>query len=65
MKIKTGNQYKDDIFNKLNFDFESGKKILDCGCGDGLDAKIFINKYKLRNYGIEVNEHKAVKKIKG
>lgn len=37
-------QYKNDIFNKLGFSFEKGKKILDVGCGDGSDGKIFIPK---------------------
>lgn len=64
MMIKTGNQYKDDIFNKLGFDFEQGK-ILDIGCGDGSDAQIFINEYKLVVYGIDIYEHDNIKKIKG
>lgn len=65
MIIKTGNQYKDDIFNKLGFDFERGKKILDVGCGDGADAKIFIGEYGLETYGIDIYEHEGIKDIKG
>ena len=42
-RISQYGQYKDDFFNKLDFNFEKGKKILDVGCGDGSDAKIFIN----------------------
>jgi len=58
-------QYKRDIFSKLNFDFLPGKKILDLGCGDGSDAQIFINEYKLNTYGIDIYEHANVKKING
>lgn len=65
MKITTGNQYKDDIFNKLGFFFTEGKKILDVGCGDGSDGAIFINEYKLKTYGIDIFEHENIKKIKG
>jgi ubiquinone/menaquinone biosynthesis C-methylase UbiE len=65
MRVKTGNQYKDDIFNKLGFMFEPGRKMLDCGCGDGSDAKVFINHYRLKVCGIDIYEHPAIKKIKG
>jgi len=58
-------QYKNDIFLKLNFDFIPGKQILDCGCGDGSDAQIFINEYKLDTYGIDIYEHNNIKKING
>ena len=56
-------QYKKDIFNKLNFNFEAGKKILDVGCGDGSDAKIFINELRLDTYGIDIYEHEDIKNI--
>lgn len=59
------NQYKVDFFSKLNFDFISGKKILDIGCGDGTDANIFIKEYKLDAYGIDIYKHKNVNKIFG
>jgi ubiquinone/menaquinone biosynthesis C-methylase UbiE len=62
--IKTGNQYKDDTFNKLGFNFEQGKKILDVGCSDGSDAEIFIEKYGLKTYGIDIYEHENIKNIK-
>lgn len=58
-------QYKRDIFTKLNFDFEPGKKLLDVGCGDGSDAKIFINEYGLDVYGIDVYEHEDVRSVLG
>lgn len=64
MRIKTGNQYKDDIFNKLAFNFVKRKRLLDIGCGDGSDAKIFIGEYKLETYGIDVYEHENIKSIK-
>lgn len=59
------NQYTDDIFNKLSFDFIRRKKILDVGCGEGTDAKVFINKYKLNTSGIDIYKHKDIKNIKG
>lgn len=58
-------QYKNDIFSKLNFKFVSGRKILDVGCGDGSDAQIFINQYKLDTYGIDIYEDDNIKDMKG
>jgi len=58
-------QYKNDIFDKLNFDFKEGRKILDVGCGDGSDARIFINEYKLDTYGIDVYEDDNIRKTEG
>lgn len=63
--INTGSQYRDDIFNKLDFDFAGGGKILDVGCGGGFDAEIFINEYGLATCGIDIFEHKRIKNIKG
>jgi ubiquinone/menaquinone biosynthesis C-methylase UbiE len=57
-------QYKNDIFNKLNFDFIAGKKLLDVGCGDCSDIEIFVNEFNLDVFGIDVFEHNNVKKIK-
>lgn len=59
--IKYG-QYKADIFSKLNFSFEKGKKILDVGCGDGTDAEIFLEEYKLDTYGVDVYAHGNISK---
>lgn len=56
-------QYKQDLFTKLNFEFKKGKTILDVGCGDGSDAEIFINEYKLKTYGIDVYKSDRLKKI--
>lgn len=64
MKIATNNQYKDDFFNKLDFPFIPGKKILDIGCGDGMDGHIFINQYKLNTYGIDIYRHSGIKQLK-
>jgi len=64
-KLTKYNQYKNDIFNKLNFDFQSGKKILDVGCGDGSDAKIFIDEFGLDAYGIDVYKHENLDGING
>ncbi len=58
-------QYKNDVFAKLDFDFKEGKKILDVGCGDGSDAKIFIKEFGLETFGIDVYEHKNILKTKG
>jgi len=58
-------QYKKDIFEKLNVNFIAGNKILDLGCGDGSDAEIFLNEYKLDVYGTDIYEHEKIKKIKG
>lgn len=58
------NQYKNDFFNKLNFNFQKGKKILDVGCGPCTDAKIFIEYYGLEFYGTDVYEDDNVKKFK-
>lgn len=59
------NKYKKDIFNKLKFDYERGKRILDVGCGDGSDAKIFIEEYGLETFGIDIYEHENIKRING
>ncbi len=62
--IKYG-QYKNDIFNKMDISFTKGDKLLDVGCGDGSDAKIFINEFNLNTFGIDVFEHENIKKVKG
>lgn len=48
------NQYKNDFFNKLSFDFKKGRKILDVGCGPGTDAEIFVRIYHLKFYGTDI-----------
>ena len=58
-------QYKNDFFRKLNYKFLPNKSILDIGCGDGSDAKIFIDEFSLRVTGIDVFEHEKIKEIKG
>jgi len=58
------NQYKNDFFNKLNFDFKKGNKILDVGCGPGTDAEIFINEYKLKFYGMDVYRDENIAKMR-
>ena len=58
-------QYKKDIFEKLDFNFMAGRRLLDLGCGDGSDADIFLNEYKLDVYGVDIYEHENLKKIKG
>lgn len=63
LQVATGHQYRDDIFNKLNFDFKAGKTLLDLGCGDGEDSKVFIDHYKLDTYGIDVYENENIKTV--
>lgn len=57
-------QYKNDIFNKIDVNFEKGKKLLDVGCGDGTDAEIFIQEFGLDVYGIDVYQHPNIENIK-
>ena len=57
-------QYNDDFFNKLNFNLEKGKTILDVGCGPGTDAEIFIKAYGLKVYGIDIYEDENIKNLK-
>lgn len=57
-QITAYTQYKNDIFNKLAFEFETGKKILDVGCGDGSDAEVFVREYGLDTYAIDLYRHK-------
>lgn len=64
MKVSVDNQYKHDIFFKLNIRFKAGAKILDIGCGDGVDAQVFIKKYKLHTYGIDIFKHDNINSIK-
>lgn len=59
------NQYKEDFFNKLNISFKKGGTILDLGCGDGLDASIFINKFKLKVSGMDTYKHSNIDSISG
>lgn len=54
-------QYKIDFFNKLAVNFKKGKKILDVGCGDGVDASIFKNEFKLVTYATDIYEDKQIK----
>ncbi|GAB4149197.1 MAG: hypothetical protein OHK0017_12830 [Patescibacteria group bacterium] len=54
-------QYKNDIFNKLNFDFEPGKTMLDLGCGDGSDSVIFRDHFKLEVTSVDIYEHENIK----
>lgn len=56
-------KYKKDFFYKLNYKFQKNLKILDIGCGDGGDARIFITKYKLETFGIDIFQHREIKKI--
>lgn len=54
MIISGYNQFDNDFFNKLNFPFEKGKKILDVGCGEGGDGIIFKKEYGLKFFGSDI-----------
>lgn len=54
------NQYKQDFFNKLNFDFREGRSLLDVGCGDCTDLEIFTEDYGLKASGIDVSRNARV-----
>lgn len=58
-------QYRQDIFRKLNFPFLRGKKMLDVGCGDGEDSRIFIELYKLNTFATDMYRDENIKTIKG
>src|SRR3989344_9678306 len=60
--IHSYSQYKNDFFNKLQFNFQEKKKILDVGCGPATDAPIFINEYGLQFYGSDIYKDENVKK---
>lgn len=62
--ITSYSQYKNDFFNKLDFNFVSGKKILDMGCGPGTDAEIFVKEYRLKVYGVDIYKDKNLTKVK-
>ena len=57
-------QYKYDIFTKLQFSFEKGKKLLDIGCGKGVDAEIFIDIYGLTVSAIDIYQDDNIRYIK-
>ena len=57
-------QYRYDIFNKLNYQFISGKKIIDIGCGPGYNSVILRDIYNLKVSSIDVYEHTNIKKYK-
>jgi ubiquinone/menaquinone biosynthesis C-methylase UbiE len=65
MNLNQYGQYKNDIFTKLNFNFEESKSLLDVGCGDGSDAIIFQKEYGLKVSGIDVYKHENINSIKG
>lgn len=62
-KLTRYSQYKNDIYNKLDFDFEKNKTILDVGCGDGTDINIFKNHFGLECFGIDIYKHENIEKF--
>ena len=57
-------QYHKDLFTKLDFPFQKGKKILDIGSGDGTDSSIFANYYHLNTHSSDIFCHPNFKKLK-
>ncbi len=64
-KVENYSQYKNDIFNKLGFEFEAGKRLLDVGCGDGSDAQIFIDEFNLSVDGVDIYRDDNVAEVPG
>lgn len=66
LNYKKYGQYKSDIFNKLNYKFLQNSSILDIGCGDGSDARIFSEYYGLNVTGVDIYKNKNIddKKLK-
>jgi len=62
--FKKYGQYRNDIFNKMDINFERGKKLLDVGCGDGSNGEIFIKEFGLDVCGVDIYEHENIKNIK-
>ena len=60
MAIQGYGQYKDDFFNKLNFSFRQNSTLLDVGCGDGTDGKVFIREYGLKCFGFDLYKHENI-----
>lgn len=56
-------RYKNIIFQKLDFNFEVGKSLLDIGCGDGTDMEIFSKELGLDVHGMDVYEHPNIKNL--
>lgn len=57
-------QYTSDVFEKLNFPFQKGKKLLDVGCGGGADDLVFIQEFGLETQGIDIYKNPKINKIK-
>ena len=47
-------QYRRDIFTKMDLFLKKESKMLDIGCGDGQDCKVFEEQFKLKVYGVDV-----------
>ncbi|MDO8269842.1 MAG: class I SAM-dependent methyltransferase [Candidatus Levybacteria bacterium] len=61
--FKSLDQYRRDIFTKMNLPLKRGGKILDVGCGDGDDCKVFIDNFKLKTYGIDVYRSEKIRDV--
>lgn len=57
--------YKKDIFKKMDISYKRGSTLLDVGCGDGDDDRIFIEKYGLKVSGTDIYKDENIKNVKG
>lgn len=63
LKIKEEfDDFRYDTLRKLNFPFIKGKKLLDIGCGNGRNSKIFRDIFELEVTSVDIYEHENVKK---
>ena len=61
--LQRHSQYRDDFHNKLDFEFEAGRNLLDVGCGDATDLRRFIDEYGLDACGVDVYQHENIEKF--
>lgn len=57
--------YKDTLFKQISLDFKEGQKLLDVGCGDGSDLQIFLERFPLDVFGVDLYQHENLNNIKG
>lgn len=54
------NQYRQDLFKKINFHFKRNKKMLEIGCGDGLDSEVLRDVYGVEVLATDVYKHELI-----
>ena len=58
------NQYTKDIYTKLSYKFEVGRKLLDVGCGTGIDSVFLRENYGVDVYSMDIYRHENVNLFK-